>query len=356
MLAISTNIYDFTNWLKYGNKYISKDFIIDISDVNQNISKLLDKVGEFEEDFEIFFCVLKPEVLKQETNLLKVSTYDILEIKPLHSNIINILNQKLGSFILGNAIEISLYQKIIKERIRRNCFNGLNRIRSTFDIQMTENQSSFIEPFYDTIENNILNLNYKKNTLFDFLASYERSKPYPINNIGFIYDTGAVFREWSQISDIDLQNREQLKSNGSEKYKKISYILEISKYLKNESNPEAPFSNFIQYYSNSEILKQFSNDLKITGDNDINYILLFSLFFKIRYLTRNATDLTDENFINQIKNIIKNRPNEGKISLAMCGLLFGSIMFRELVYKIKPLNIQKKKFRANFSFKIYNKK
>jgi len=339
MLAVSTNIYDFSNWLKYEIKQFSKDFIIDISDVNQNISKLLNKIGEYEEDFEIFFCVLNPEVLNQHSNILEISTYNIIEIKPLHSNITNILNQKLGNFVLGNAIDINLYQKIRKERIRQNCFNGLYRISKTFDLQLTDNQSSFIEPFYKAIENNILNANYEKDTLFDFLVTYERTKPYPITDIGFIYDTGAVFREWSNISDNDLQNREQLKSDDIAKYEMISYILEISKYLKNESRPEAPFSNFILHYTNSEVLKQFSNALKITDDKDLNYLLLFSLFLKIRYLLRNSNDLTDENFINQIENILNKVPKEGKISLAMCGLLFGSIKFRELAYKIKPLNI-----------------
>ena len=79
--------------------------------------------------------------------------------------------------------------------------------------------------------------------------------------------------------------------------------------------------------------------MKITNDNDINYVLLFSFFFKIRYLLRNSNDLTDDTFINQIKNIISRVPKEGQISIAMCGLLFGSIKFRELAYKIKPLNI-----------------
>lgn len=339
MLAVSTNIYDFTNWLKYEIKHISKDFIIDISDVNQNISKLLNKIGEFEEDFEIFFCVLNPEVLNQQTDILEVSTYNIIEIKPLHNNIVHILSQKLGNFVLGDAIDTNLYQKIRKERIRQNCFNGLYRISRTFNLQLAENQSSFVEPFYNAIENNILNTSYEKDTLFDYLVTYERTKPYPINDIGFIYDTGAVYREWCHISDNDLQNREQLKNDDNAKYEMISYILEISKYLKNETRPEAPFSNFILYYTNSDVLKQFSNSLKITNDNDINYILLFSLFLKIRYLLRNSNDLTDETFINQIKNIISRVPKEGQISIAMCGLLFGSIKFKELAYKIKPLNI-----------------
>ena len=222
MLAVSTNIYDFTNWLKYEIKHISKDFLIDISDVNQNISILLNKIGEFEEDFEIFFCVLNPLVLNQQSDILEISTYNIIEIKPLHNNIVHILSQKLGNFVLGNAIDINLYQKIRKERIRQNCFNGLYRISKTFNLQLAENQSSFVEPFYKAIENNILNTNYEKKTLFDYLVTYERTKPYPITDIGFIYDTGAVYRECCHISDNDLQNREQLKSDDISKYEMIS--------------------------------------------------------------------------------------------------------------------------------------
>lgn len=47
MIAIATNIYEFTNWLKYGTKTVSKQMLIELSDTNQKSELLLEKVGLF---------------------------------------------------------------------------------------------------------------------------------------------------------------------------------------------------------------------------------------------------------------------------------------------------------------------
>jgi hypothetical protein len=47
-----------------------------------------------------------------------------------------------------------------------------------------------------------------KDSWFDFLISYERAKPYPVADIGFLYDVGAIYRERFNITDDDIANRE----------------------------------------------------------------------------------------------------------------------------------------------------
>jgi len=77
MIAIATNIYEFTNWLKYGTRTVSKHMLIDLSDTNQNSELLLEKLGLFEEDFEIFFCVLNETFLYSTDTIFPATSHQL---------------------------------------------------------------------------------------------------------------------------------------------------------------------------------------------------------------------------------------------------------------------------------------
>ena len=59
MKLITTNIFDFTAWYKFGFKFINRDDIIDTSDDTLTGHKIIEKVGFFEEEYDVFFLAHK---------------------------------------------------------------------------------------------------------------------------------------------------------------------------------------------------------------------------------------------------------------------------------------------------------
>ena len=101
MIAIATNIYEFTNWLKYGTRTVSKPMLIELFDENQKGEALLEKVGLFEDDFEVFFCVLNETFLYTTDTIFQVTVHQITEIKPFPFD------------MNGHIIRLKIIRKII---------------------------------------------------------------------------------------------------------------------------------------------------------------------------------------------------------------------------------------------------
>lgn len=339
MIAVATNIYEFTNWLKYGTRTVSKQMLIELFDVNQESKTLLEKVGLFEEDFEIFFCVLNETFLYTTDAIFQVTVHQITEIKPLSEKVIPILKQKLGDFKISTPIDKALYEKLHIEKLKKISFDGLNYIQESFSLYITPEMNDIFQSLIVTKAKSFFETSSDKDSWFDFLISYERAKPYPIADIGFIYDVGAIYRERFNITDDDIANRELLKTQDHEKYELISHIVELSKFLKS-ANQESPFTSFLNFYETSELLKVTNKELHQKEiPETLNHILLYAFFFKFRKLIRDTNDLTEIKFYSQIKRFLDRSKEEATIALLMCGLMFGSLKLKELYYASKLLVI-----------------
>ena len=348
MIAIATNIYDFTNWLKYGTRTVSKEMLIDLFDANQKSETLLEKVGLFEEDFEIFFCVLNETFLYQTDTIFPVTVYQITEIKPLSEKVISILKQKLGDFKISTPIDKTLYKKLHTEKLKKISFDGLNYIRESFSLFTTPENQNIFQSLIEAKAKSFFETSSDKDSWFDFLISYERAKPYPVADIGFLYDVGAIYRERFNITDDDIANRELLKkTQDPDKYELISHIVELSKFLQT-ANQESPFSSFLKFYETSELLKVFNKELHQKEiPETLNHILLYAFFFKFRKLIRDTHDLTDSKFASQVERFLRGSKEEATLSLLMCGLMFGSLKLKELYYTSKIFTISDE---PNFTF------
>lgn len=339
MIAIATNIYEFTNWLKYGTRTVSKPMLIELFDENQKGEALLEKVGLFEDDFEIFFCVLNETFLYTTDTIFQVTVHQITEIKPLSEKIIPILKQKLGDFKISTPVDKSLYEKLHNEKLKKISFDGLNYIQESFSLFITPEIQIIFQSLISAKAKSFFETSSDKDSWFDFLISYERAKPYPIADIGFLYDVGAIYRERFNITDDDIANREILKTQDFDKYELISHIVELSKFLQT-ANQESPFSSFLKFYETSELLKVSNRELHQKEiPETLNHILLYAFFFKFRKLIRDTNDLTEIKFISQVERFLKGSKEEATIALLMCGIMFGSLKLKELYYASKLLII-----------------
>jgi len=339
MIAVATNIYEFTNWLKYGTRTISKEMLIDLDNVNQDSQTLLEKVGLFEEDFEVFFCALSETFLYKTNTIFPVTVYQITDILPMSEKIIPILKQKLGDFKISSPIDKVLYDNLHTEKLKKISFDGLQCMKESFPLEAMPEYEIIFNSLFLAKAKNFFETTSEKDSWFDFLISYERAKPYPVSDIGFLYDVGAIYRERFNITDDDIANREFLKTQDPDKYELISHIVELSKFLQG-ANSESPFSSFIKFYESSDLTKIFSSELHQKEiPKHLNHALLYSFFFKFRKLIRDTNDLTEGKFISQVERFLKGSKEEATIALLMCGLMFGSLKLKELYYASKILSI-----------------
>ncbi len=344
MKVIATNIFDFTTWYKFGNKSISRSSIIDLSDVELTGESLLAKTGFFEEEYEVFYLELNDNILSGDDELFDLSLYETDFIIPLSDTGARLLQTKIPDFKLSEPLEESLYQKLLIARNNFLATKGAKNILAAFDIEW--------KPEYEQVQNSFLaalnkykaNLNAEQDTIIDQILFYERSKPYPLTDQGFLFDVGSIVRTWFRLSDDDFKNKESLKETDPYKYELVEQVICLSKFLQNKE-VEGIWQPFINYYNDNKQLHKLNEELVLSEMlMGINNLLVIAFYFKFRDLIRNSRVLEERPFTDKITRSLSKVPDETKIALLLNGLFFGALRFKELHYKFVPLAIARHRF------------
>lgn len=350
MKLIATNIFDFTSWYKFGFKFINKDVIIDLSNDEITGQLLIEKIGFFEEDYDVFFLEISNDNLKHNNPFLKLSLNDILNIIPLTEKASNILSNKLPDFKFSNPLDQKNRKLLFEERNKELAVNGGNRLLASFDIPKIDCLDKYQEEYLISLSKYSEDLNSKLDSMMDSLLFYERSKPYPLTDLGFLFDVGGITMSRFNISEEDIRNREILKENDYAKYEFIEEIIALSKFLQSIKD-DTVWSPFLTEYSINDKLIKLSQDLSLVdNDSDINNILIIAYYQKFRYLIRNTSNLEDSIIKKTIEKFYMNVPTETTIALYLVGMFFGSLKFKDIYYKNKPIEISKPIVITNNSF------
>lgn len=342
MKLLATDIFDFNSWYRFNQKNISKDAVIDFDSIDlipDNI--LFDKVGFFEEDSDKFFISFNTENLKMNENsdVYPIPINSIHSIIPFNETAKRILANKFPNFKIADSLNPSIANKIFKQRDQYFAKLGGKMILSIFNI--AENYQNYELLFINGLHK--YNNELKSDSLIESLISYERSKPYPNDDSGFLFDVGSIAKTYFNISDNDLKFKEDLKTQDVDKYELIEEVLSLSVFLQ-KNNSQGVFGPLIKEMEKSEWLKKLNSDLNLISDNSsVNNLLVIAFYLKFRYLIRNTANLLESDFQNQINHILKHAEKEASIALFLNGLFFGSLKFRELYYETFPLPFSKEK-------------
>lgn len=351
MKVIATNIFDFTTWYKFGSKSISRSSIIDLSDVTLTGELLLAKTGFFEEEYEVFYLELEEKVLLGNDDLFNLSLYETVFIIPMSESGARLLQTKIPDFKLSDPLEENLYQKLVVARNNFLAVKGAKNLLASFDVEW--------KPEYEPIQNNFLaalnkykaNLNAEQETIIDQILFYERSKPFPLTDQGFLFDVGSIIRTWFRLSDDDFKDKETFKETDPYKYELVEQVICLSKFLQNK-DVEGIWQPFINYYNENKLLQKLNEEIVLSEIlPGINNFLVIAFYLKFRDLIRNSRMLEDKTFTDKISRHLSKVPEETKIALLLNGLFFGVLRFKELHYKYVPLTISKYKFVKPTEFK-----
>lgn len=342
MKLVATDIFDFNSWYRFNQKTVSEEMLIDYDSI-KDLSKevLLHKIGLFEEDNDKFFVEI-PE----DANEFKVSNYFIIPINSIKSIIPfseqarRILNNKFPDFIIKEPIDKSIATKIFEARNEYFTKLGGYMLLKIFDItnSFQDYELTFIQGMQKYNEEK------EDDSLIDSIICYERSRPYPNDDSGFLFDVGSIAKTHFNISDNDLKYKEDLKTQDTDKYELIEEVLSLSVFLQN-NNSHGVFGPLIKEINHSQWLKKLNSDLSLIPESkNTNNLLVIAFYLKFRYLIRNTSNLSDSNFQMQVKHILNNAKKEASIALFLNGMFFGSLKFRELYYELNPLPFSKSKY------------
>jgi hypothetical protein len=345
MKVIATNIFDFTTWYKFGIKSVPRSFIIDLEDVNLTGEELLRRTGFFEEEYEVFFIEVKEEVISKEEEIIDVSLYDSIYIVPISETASLLLHKKIPDFILFAPLDDDTYKKLMSARNRALAIQGAKRLLESFHVEWRPEYDDLQSSFLNSLSKYRSDLNADQDTVLDQVLFYERSKPFPLTDHGYLFDLGSVAKSRFGIQDEEIRNKESLKEHDPYKYELIEQIISLSKFL-SKREIQAVWSEFIKYYEATPQLHALNEETILSAElKAVNNLLAIGLYFKFRDMIRNTMNLEDGPFVDYIKKSLAKAPEEAKIALLLNGLFFGGLKFKELHYSILPLEISKIKYQ-----------
>ncbi len=344
MKVVATNIFDFTSWYKFGSKPISKSAVIDLSDVSLTGEILLSKTGFFEEEYEVFYLEVSDDLLLKSEELFNLSLYETVFIIPLSESGARLLQSKIPDFKISEPLDEPLYQKLIIARNNYLAVKGAKDVLASFEIEWKPEYEKLQVNFLGALNKYKANLNAEQDTIIDQILFYERSKPYPLTDQGFLFDVGSIVRSWFRLGDDDFKNKESIKETDPYKYELIEQVICLSKFLQIKET-EGIWQPFINYYNENSQLHKLNEEFVLADSiSDVNNLLVIAFYLKFRDLIRNSRMLEDKTFTDKINRHLNKVPEETKIALLLNGLFFGALRFKELHYKFVPLPISKYRF------------
>ncbi|MFJ1323537.1 hypothetical protein ACILDT_11035 [Capnocytophaga canis] len=319
MKVIAIDIFDYNNWYRFNIKSVSNDMIIDFDIEDKS---LVQKIKMFEEEHDIFFAELPDNLEKYKKNhLYNIPLQDVKSLIPLSEQAKTQLVRKMPDIVMYNPLDKDIYQQIINERNYLFSKIGGEMVLSIFDIE-----KKTITP-YEHIFLDVMEIYPEKSdTFISAMIHYERTRPFPLINSGFLFDTGAVLKQYYTITN-------QIKEINSS-------IEALSLFCYKNRLEENAFSSFVKEYEQSDKLKELNKLIPIpNNEDDINKILVISFYFKFRSLIRERKYVDFQKHAEKYfsKEDIK---KEMSIALFWVGLFFGVKEFRDIFYERKLVGLK----------------
>src|SRR5690606_561089 len=131
-------------------------------------------------------------------------------------------------------LEDETYSKLMTARNNALAIQGAKRVLAAFNVEWKQEYEALQNSFLQSLAKYKANLNAEQETILDQVLFYERSKPYPLTDHGFLFDVGSIIRTRFNIQDEDIKSKDILKENDPYKYEVVEQIISLSKFLTNK--------------------------------------------------------------------------------------------------------------------------
>ena len=317
--VIAIDIFEINSWYRFNVKTITNKMIIDFS-------KPIDiaQIGFFAEEHDVFFASLPDDMEKYKYQEVFIIPFEaIKELIPLSEQAKRLLSNRLSDFTIASPVSNDIYTQIIKARNQYLSKAGGEMILKIFTIEkdiVINYENGFLEAMqkYPDLDKSLRD----KSNLFDWIVLYDREKPYPNNNAGFLVDTGFICQEYFSNKGISLQKE----------------LRNLILFLQENKKEGSIFSLFLKKYSTSEAFQTLNKNITLieTSDN-VNILLVIAFYLKFRKTIREKEYTL---FKKEAEAFLTKLKKETSIALFFIGMFFGSTEFIEMYYQ-KSLSILK---------------
>ncbi len=315
---IAIDIFQLNSWYRFNMKTVTNEMFIDLT---QPIN--IAQIGLFAEEHDIFFAQLSDSLETFRNGMVWLVPFEaVTALIPLTHQAKHILAQRNYNLTFAEPLPESTFHQILQARNLFFSREGGEMILNIFDItkeKVTHYQKGFLQTMqkYPDMDKKLR----EASNLFDNLVFYERSRPFPTINSGFLFDVGAMAKDFLLNRHIEINTT----------YKEFGF------FLYNNEKDECIFSKFQEEYEQSEVLQSLNKELSFLMNNTekVNNILIIAFYFKFRSMLRNKEY---KQFEKEAISFLAKTPKETAIALFMVGMFFGSTEFVELYYqKYLPL-------------------
>ena len=315
-------------WLKIGSKKINRKQLLKASYKKGKISqtkafndKIRNLLPEYDDDFEIVIIEIPEERISNPIKIKSEFNIDfkyISKIFPISSRGKSLLHGKIDDrIILQEPIFHEIFKELVREKEKILSIRGADALIEIFNLSKYKNQflkyNGVIDEALLLRETNNEKINREKPLIFN-LVLYDRSKPFPNNELGYFYDLGTLLRLYENDDEV-IRNTIREYAGSLDKFKNIS------SYSK--------FDSMIIELHNSELIKKLEEIVKE------NVLVASILFLLLRGDIRESNDLEKSHLFDIISNEFLNIQYSKEIALALwlIGYFFGFEMVADLYYK-----------------------
>lgn len=330
---IAIDIFQLNSWYRFNMKTVTNEMFIDFT---QPIN--IAQIGLFAEEHDVFFAQLSDSLETFKNGMVWVVPFEaVTALIPLTHQAKHILAQRNNNLTFADPLPESTFQQILQARNLFFSREGGEIILKIFDItkeKVAHYQKGFLQTMqkYPDMDKKLR----ESSNLFDNLVFYERSRPFPTINSGFLFDVGAMAKDF-------LLNR-HIEINAT--YKEFGF------FLYNNEKEERIFSKFQEEYEQNEVLQSLNKELSflINDTEKVNNILIIAFYFKFRSMLRNKEY---KQFEKEAIPFLTKTPKETAIALFMVGMFFGSTEFVDPYYQ-KYLPLLKREEKTPLTVKKYS--
>lgn len=340
-------VIDYSLQYKFNRFIINSNALIDLNKELED-EQLYLRVGLFLEESEIIFLEIEGDKIAFPSSFFEISFEDIKSIRPLSEQATPLVRLKIGSTKISKSIDRNIANRIINYRDKMLAERGSDYLLKIVEANKTSFLLELEQEFLKIVNKYHHNVHFTPDSIFEYILKYERSKPFPMNDLGFMLDCGSILKS---NFDYDPLNKKEI----IEMRKLFQPFVKVHEELGGVRG-DIQLTSLIHKLSKYPEIKELNEQIKFVESNEyFNYLATIMIYLKLRSLIREGYhEKHPRYFVELLKRFKADFGHDALNAFVMLGMRFGIQEFvtlfeipKEEIIEVIPLaktgNKEKKK-------------
>ncbi len=315
MILYPITVINYSYQFKFNRITIAPNALIDVNNAAED-ERLYLKVGLFLEESEIIFLEIDKEKIDWDAQFVAISLDDIKSIRPLSRYAEGIVRTKIASVKVGSPIDRNIASRIINYRNREVAKRGSECLLHLLGAEKTPALIELEQTFSEKVSKFRNNVHYNPDSIYDHILKYERSKPFPMNDLGIMLDCGSLLK--SNFA-YDLLPENELK----EMRRLFSPFVVVKDQF--EKRGDIDLMTLIKALSEYPEIRELNEQIPFFETPErFNFIASIMIYLKMRMLIRDEFHVKyPSQFISYLRRLNQEFEHDALNAIVMLGMRFG---------------------------------